>query len=72
MNEIGIGLRGSLVDPSAGYLASLVSASAGTISLWILVATILVIFMQAGFLLLESGAARSKTPSMSVKNMWSI
>ena len=70
MNEIGIGLRGSLVDPSAGYLASLVSASAGTISLWILVATILVIFMQAGFLLLESGAARSKnTINVSQKNV---
>ena len=64
------GLRGGLVDPSTHYITALVNSSHAGVSQWLLVATILVIFMQAGFLLLESGSARSKnTINVSQKNV---
>ncbi len=70
MNGLEDGLRGSLVDPSTQYLSLLVNAGSGGVSQWLLVATILVMFMQAGFLLLESGSARSKnTINVSQKNV---
>ncbi len=70
MNELENGLRGGLADPSSQYLSALVDAGSGSVSQWLLVATILVIFMQAGFLLLESGSVRSKnTINVSQKNV---
>ena len=69
MNGLEDGLRGSLVDPSTQYLTGLLNTGGGS-SQWLLVATILVMFMQAGFLLLESGSARSKnTINVSQKNV---
>lgn len=70
MNELQDGMRGSLVDPSSQFLLGLVDSGHNTSSQWLLVATILVMFMQAGFLLLESGSARSKnTINVSQKNV---
>ena len=70
MNGLEDGLRGSLSDPSTQYLSALVNAGGSGTSQWLLVATILVMFMQAGFLLLESGSARSKnTINVSQKNV---
>jgi ammonium transporter, Amt family len=70
MNELANGLRGGLVDPSSDYLSGLANGASGGASQWLLVATILVLFMQTGFLLLESGSVRSKnTINVSLKNV---
>ena len=70
MNELQDGLRGGLIDPSTDYLSALVNAGSGGVSQWLLVATVLVLFMQTGFLLLESGSVRSKnTINVSQKNV---
>jgi ammonium transporter, Amt family len=63
-------LRGALPDPSVAYLTSMLDQGAASTSLWLATATILVLFMQAGFLLLESGSVRSKnTINVSQKNV---
>ncbi len=70
MTELPNELRGGLADPSNQYLSALVDSGNSNVSLWLLVATILVIFMQAGFLLMESGSVRSKnTINVSQKNV---
>ncbi|MCU0831763.1 MAG: ammonium transporter [Rhizobiaceae bacterium] len=63
-------LRGALPDPSVAYLSSVLDQGTASTSLWLATATILVLFMQAGFLLLESGSVRSKnTINVSQKNV---
>lgn len=62
-------LRGALPGPE-NYLQTLVDSSASTTALWMVIATALVMFMQAGFLLLEAGSMRSKnTVSVAQKNV---
>jgi ammonium transporter, Amt family len=70
MDKLQEGLRGGLADASTNYLASIVDANSGSVSQWLLVATVLVLFMQTGFLMLESGSVRSKnTINVSQKNV---
>lgn len=62
-------LRGALPGPE-NYLQTLVDSSASTTALWMVIATALVMFMQAGFLLLEAGSMRSKnTVNVAQKNV---
>ena len=64
------GLRAGLADPSITYLSTLVESVPATTGLWLVIATILVLFMQAGFLLVEAGSVRSKnTINVSQKNV---
>jgi ammonium transporter, Amt family len=63
-------LRGAIADTSTEYLDLLTEAASGNGSQWLVTATVLVLFMQAGFLLLESGSVRSKnTINVSQKNV---
>lgn len=66
-----IELRGS-VDETI-YLQSLVDQTGMLGSLWLLIATTLVLSMQGGFLLLEAGAVRGKnTISVAQKNVTDV
>lgn len=52
------------------YLQALIDTSGAMGSLWLVTATVLVLLMQAGFLLLESGAVRAKnTINVAQKNI---
>ncbi len=61
---LGVGLIAALVAPTSAmadlYTAKGVPDSVGINSLWVFVAAVLVIFMQAGFMFLEIGFSRGK------------
>ena len=61
---LGVGLVASLIVPATAsadlYTAKGVPDSVGINSLWVILAGVLVMFMQAGFMFLEIGFSRGK------------
>jgi ammonium transporter, Amt family len=70
MEQANDSLRGAMSPEAAQQLGALLNVSNAGVGQWLVIATCLVLFMQAGFLLLESGSVRSKnTINVSLKNV---
>ena len=71
---LGAGLMASLLAPAAAsadlWQAKGVPDSVGINTLWVVIAAILVIFMQLGFMFLEIGFSRGKNAGTVVAKFW--
>ena len=71
---LGAGLMASLLAPAAAsadlWQAKGVPDSVGINTLWVVIAAILVIFMQLGFMFLEIGFSRGKNAGTVVAKIW--
>ena len=71
---LGAGLMASLLAPAAAsadlWQAKGVPDSVGINTLWVVIAAVLVIFMQLGFMFLEIGFSRGKNAGTVVAKIW--